>query len=404
MSGDHTHPVGPSTAVVNIGTLVSGDLAEPVLDADSLLLIDGHIAAIGGVDPGDAERVIDVQGATVGPGLIDSHCHVVLGDYTPRQSAVGFLASYVHGGIVGAISPGEIHLPGRPHDAAGVKALAVIAQRSWTAYRPGGMKVNGGAVVLEPSLTAEDFAEIAAEGVRLAKFGFGLYPDPADGVPQVRDAQAAGITVMCHSGGASIPGSKPISTDHLLLLRPDVCGHINGGPTSLDPDGIATIVRDTDMVLQLVQAGNLRSSLEIVELVAEHGAEARVIIGSDTPTATGVMPLGVIKTMAELASLGGVAPEMVWAWASGTIAAAYQLDGGVIAPGRAADLVVADASWGSLAPDALGALARGDIPGISAVLIDGEIRALTSRNTPAPTREVTVTPPVPRPERSEHVC
>jgi enamidase len=405
MTADHPNPAVPVTAVVNIGRLVSGDLAAPTLDADALLLAGGTIAEIGsGIDRGRAERVIDVQGAAVGPGLIDSHCHVVLGDYTPRQSAVGFLSSYVHGGIVGAVSPGEIHLPGRPHDAAGVKALAVIAQRSWSAYRPGGMKVLGGSIVLEPSLTDADLAEVAAEGVRLAKFGFGLYADPADGVPQVRGAQAAGITVMCHSGGASIPGSKPISADHLLLLRPDVCGHLNGGPTSLDPGGVAEIVRETDMVLQLVQAGNLRSALDIVALVDDAGAHDRVVLGSDTPTGTGTMPLGVIKTMAELSSLGGVDPAVAWAWASGTIAATYGLAGGVVAPGRAADLVVADAPWGSLAGDALGALARGDIPGISAVLIDGEIRALTSRNTPAPTREVAVTPPVPRPERSEHVC
>ena len=392
------------TALVNIGTLVSGDLAQPLLAADSILIDDGRIAAVGnGLGDEPVDRTIDVGGATVGPGLIDSHCHVVFGDFTPRQRTVGFLESYVHGGIVGAISPGEIHLPGRPHDAAGVKALAVLAQRSWAAYRPLGMKVHGGAVVLEPSLEAADFREIAAEGVRLAKFGFGLYPDPADGVPQVRAAQDAGIVVMCHSGGASIPGSKPITTEHLLLLRPDVCGHLNGGPTSLDAAGLERIVTSTDMVLQLVQAGNLRSALEIVDLVKAAGAEQRVILGSDTPTGTGVMPLGVLKTMAELSSLGGLAGEVVWAWASGTTAQVYDLEGGIVAPGRAADLVVADAPWGSQASDAVGALEIGDIPGISAVLIDGEIRALTSRNTPAAGRQVKVTPPVPPPPGSAHV-
>lgn len=392
------------TWIHGIGTLVSGDLARPVLEADTLELVDGRIAAIGTAAPsGEPDRTIDVGGATVGPGLIDSHCHVVLGDYTPRQQTVGFLASYVHGGITSVISPGEIHLPGRPWDAAGVKALAVVAQRSWANYRPNGMKVNGGAIVLEPTLTDADLAEVAAEGVRLAKFGFGRYPDPMDGIPQVRAAQAAGIVVMCHSGGASIPGSEPISTRHLLALRPNVCGHVNGGPTSLDPEGLATIVRETDMVLQLVQAGNLRSALEILDLVRAAGAEARVILGSDTPTGTGVMPLGVIKTMAELASLGGVDPAVVWAWASGTIARVYSLDTGVIEVGRAADLVACDAPRGGLAPDALGALARGDVPGITAVLIDGEVRALKSRNTPSAARQVTVTPAMADPPGSLHV-
>ncbi|MCD0452075.1 amidohydrolase family protein [Actinocorallia sp. API 0066] len=393
------------TLVTGIGTLLTGDLDAPVAEPEDLLIVDGLIAELGtSARPGDVDQVIDAQGATVAPGLIDSHCHVVLGDYTPRQTAVGFLASYVHGGITSVVSPGEIHLPGRPHDAAGVKALAVLAQRSWSEYRPGGMKVNGGAVVLEPVLTPDDFKELASLGVRYAKFGFGRYADPADGLAQVKAAQEAGILVTCHSGGASIPGSKPITTEHLLSLAPDVCGHLNGGPTSLDAAGLRTIVAETEMALQLVQAGNLRSAIELVDLVREHGAGHRVVLGSDTPTGTGTMPLGVLKTVAELSSLAGVEPPVAWAWATGNVSRIYGLAAGVLAPGRPADLVVMDAPWGAQAPDALGALARGDIPGISLVLIDGEIKALTSRNTPAAARKARITPEVPEPPGSAHVC
>jgi enamidase len=393
-----------TTAVVEIGTLFSGRLERPVADVSRLLIADGRIAAWGDdVDPGAADRVIHVGGATVAPGLIDSHCHVVLGDYTPRQNTVGFLASYVHGGITSVISPGEIHAPGRPRDAAGVKALAVLAQRSWQDYRPNGMKVNGGSIVIEPTLSAADFEEVAGQGVRLAKYGFGAFDDPLDGAPQIRAAQAVGIRVMCHSGGASLPGSKPITAEHLMELRPDVCGHVNGGPTSLDDDGVRRIVRETDLVLQLVQAGNLRSALVIVDEVRRAGAESRVVIGSDTPTGTGVMPLGVLKTIAELCSLGGVEPAVAWAWASGVTAAVYGLESGVLEPGRPADLVVCDAPWGSLASDAAGALLRGDVPGIAAVLIDGVPRALRSRNTPLATRQVVVRPEMDEPPGSSHV-
>ena len=391
------------TLFSNIGTLVSGTVEAPVIEADSLLVVDDRIAEIGtSVGASEVDRVIDVAGATLAPGLIDSHCHVVFGDYTPRQSAVGFLASYLHGGITSVISPGEIHLPGRPVDAAGVKALAVLAQRSWSTYRPGGMKVNGGSIVIEPVLTANDFLEVAAEGVRFAKFGFGRYSDPADGYQQVWDAQAAGILVTCHSGGASVPGSRPITTRNLLEMRPDICGHINGGPTSLDREGLQEIVASTDLALQLVQAGNLRSAIEVVSMVREAGAERRVVLGSDTPTGTGTMPLGVIKTIAELSSLAGVDPWTAWAWATGTVSTIYGLEVGVIAPSRPADLVVLDAPWGSLASDAHGALARGDIPGISAVLVDGEIHALVSRNTPAAARRATVSPEIPLPAGSAH--
>ena len=222
-----------SLAVVGAGTVFSGDHENPTLDGvDTLIATDGVISAIGRradleTEVAAAAQVIDANGATVAPGLIDSHCHVVLGDYTPRQKTVDFLASYVHGGITSVVSPGEIHAQGRPHSAVGVKALAIAAKTCFENFHPGGMTVHAGSVVLEPTLTDEDFADLQAAGVRLAKFGFGLYDDPADGFEQVRSAQAHGITVMCHSGGASIPGSKPITPDH-LGWAPNVVTENNG--------------------------------------------------------------------------------------------------------------------------------------------------------------------------------
>jgi enamidase len=388
-------------AVVGAGCVLSGDIDGPVLDGvDTVLVEDGVITAVGtraGLSEqiASADTVVDALGSTVAPGLIDSHCHVVLGDYTPRQKTVDFLASYVHGGITSVISPGEIHAPGRPHDATGVKALAIAARACFANFHPGGMRVHAGAVVLEPTLQEPDFAELQAAGVHLAKFGFGLYANPADGQPQVRWAQQHGITVMCHSGGASIPGSQPITPEHLLTLAPDVCGHINGGPTALEPSGVDRIIDETTMGLQLVQAGNVSSSVRILRRALERGQLRRIVIGSDTPTGTGVMPLGVIKTVAELSSLGGVDPALVWAAASGNNARMWAVPGGLIQVGAAADLVVMDAPWGSMADDALGALAVGDIPGISAVICAGEVRATLSRNTPRAARLAEVTPPLP---------
>jgi enamidase len=393
--------IAPRLAVVGAGEIVSGDLTRPLLtQADTVICTDGVIMAVGRADDlradiEAADVVLDAAGTTVAPGLIDSHCHVVLGDYTPRQKTVDFLASYVHGGITSCISPGEIHAPGRPHDPTAVTALAIAAHACFENFRPGGMRVHAGAVVLEPTLAEQHFAQLQRAGVHLAKFGFGAYQDPFDGVTQVRLAQRYGIKVMCHSGGASIPGSQPITPAHLLALQPDVCGHINGGPTALDPAGVETIVRETDMALQLVQAGNLAASLRILALAQDHHALARVVIGSDTPTGTGVMPLGMIKTVAELSSLGRVPPEVVWALASGNCRLVWDLDAGLIEPGAAADLVVMDAPWGSTAPTALSALALGDIPGISAVITAGEIRGLLSRNTPRAARLASVAPAMP---------
>jgi enamidase len=160
-----------------------------------------------------------------------------------------------------------------------------------------------------------------------------------------------------------------------------VAGHVNGGTTALDDAGVARLVRESTMALQLVQAGNLRSALHILGVARAAGALERVCVGSDTPTGTGVMPLGVLKTICELASLGALPPEIAIALATGNNARAFRLATGTIAVGQPADLVVCDAPVASQASDALGAIARGDIPGISCVVVDGEVRVGRSRNT-----------------------
>lgn len=376
----------PTLGLIGIGALATGALASPRIEAESILVSAGRIAAVGPASrtgAAGADVVVDCRGTTVIPGLVDSHCHVVLGDYTPRQKTVDFLDSYVHGGITSVVSAGEgVHAPGRPHDPVASKALAIAAAKCFAGFRPNGMKVNAGSVVLEPGLTDADFAEMARHGVRHAKYGFGAYADPRDGGPEIRAAQAHGLVVMSHSGGTSIPGSSAITHDVLLALRPDVCGHVNGGTTSLDEEGLRRIVAETDMALQIVQAGNLRSALFLVRLAREAGALDRVCLASDTPTGTGVMPLGVLKTVCEVSSLGDLAPEVAVALATGNNARAFRLATGTVAVGQPADLVVCDAPAASLARGALEAIARGDIPGISCVIVDGEVRVGRSRNTP----------------------
>jgi enamidase len=382
---------GHTLGLINIGAIASGVLDRPTLDGDAIVVRDGTIAAVGATkDARDADVVVDCQGTTVIPGLIDSHCHVVLGDYTPRQKTVDFLDSYVHGGITSVVSAGEgVHAPGRPHDPAAAKALAIAAAKCFEHFHPNGMKINAGSVILEPGLTDADFAEMAKHGVRHAKYGFGGYAHPRDGEPEVRGAQKHGLCVQSHSGGTSIPGSSPVDHETLLHLRPDVAGHVNGGTTSLDDDGLRRLLAESSMAMQLVQAGNLRSALYILKLARDMGVLARVCLASDTPTGTGVMPMGVIKTVCELASLGGLSPAETIALATGNNARAFRLHTGTIAVGAPADLVVCDAPMASAARDAFGAIARGDIPGISCVIIDGVVRVGRSRNTPLAKRLAT---------------
>jgi len=376
------------TLITGIGQIVSGDLDAPLLDGDSLSIVDGRIEAIGrGLDD-EADVVIDAKGTTVLPGLIDSHAHPVVGDFTPRQRTIDFIESSLHGGVTTMISAGEPHLPGRPKDVVGIKALAIAIAKAYSAFRPGGVKVRAGAPILEHGLVEADFAEMAAGGVKLiGEIGLGSVRTGADAAPMVAWGRAHGMVSTFHTGGPSIPGSSAIGADAVLEAKPDVAGHINGGTTSLSEADIDRLVAgDPAIALELVQCGNGRTALYALRQAADAGALGRVILGNDAPSGTGVLPLGILRSIAHLASLGAVAPEVVIAMATGNTARVHHLDTGVLAPGRAADLVIVDAPIGSVRGTAVEALANGDLPGISMVLVDGVALIGRSRNTPPAAR------------------
>ena len=381
-------------AVVNIGTIVSGDLREPFVRGDTIILGGGRILVVGTASAAEVEAcdiVIDADRTTAVPGLIDSHVHVTFGDYTPRQQTVGYLESYLHGGVATAISASEVHVPGRPRDADAVKALAVAAHKCFELYRPGGMKVHAGSVILEPTLSGNDLGEIAKQGVWLAKAGFGAFKTAFEYTPLVAAARAHGMVTTCHTGGSSIPGSGAITGDHLLAMKPDVSFHVNGGPTAMPDEDFERIIVEGEMALQVCTAGNLRTTLLCAALAQRHNAFDRLIVATDTPTGSGIMPLGMLYTMAHLSSLGGIAPELAIAAATGSNARVYRLDSGILAADRAADVVLLDAPDGGTQDTALAAIRNGDIAAVGAVITDGVPRFVgRSRNTPATTRNIRV--------------
>jgi enamidase len=381
------------TLITGIGQVVSGDVAAPLLDADTIAIRDGRIEAVGRSLGGDADVVIDAVGTTVLPGLIDSHAHPVVGDFTPRQRTIDFIESSLHGGVTTMISAGEPHTPGRPKDIVGLKALAIAINHAYANLRPGGVKVIAGAPILEQGLVEADFAEMAAAGVRLVgEIGLGSVKTGADAAPMVGWARAHGMVSTFHTGGPSIPGSSAIDATAVLEAGPDIAGHINGGTTSLSEADIERLIAaDTGIALELVHCGNGRTALVALRRAGEAGALGRIILGNDAPSGTGVVPLGILRLMAHLASLGDVPPEVVVAMATGNTARVHRLDTGVIEPGRAADLVIADAPVGSVADTALGALANGDLFGISMVLVDGVVVIGRSRNTAPAGRMAEVT-------------
>jgi enamidase len=391
MAHDEPQAAGPTKLVIrNIGLVLSGAMESPILDADTIIAENGKITGIGRAKDLDAEgatTIIDANGTTVAPGLIDSHVHPVAGDWTPRQNQIGWIDSFLHGGVTTMISAGEVHMPGRPRDVVGLKAMAIFAQRAFWTLRPGGVKVHAGAPVIEAEMVEEDFKELAAAGVKLlGEVGLGGVKDGPTARKMVGWARKYGIQSTIHTGGPSIPGSGLIDKDVVLEADTDVIGHINGGHTALPDDQIRCICEGCKRGLELVHNGNERSALYTLRIAREMGDLSRVILGTDSPAGSGVQPLGILRMVSLLSSLGEVPAEIAFCFATGNTARMRALDCGIIEVGRSADFVIMDKAQHSAGKNILDSVQLGDLPGIGMTIIDGIVRTQRSRNTPPATK------------------
>ena len=372
--------------IKNIGLMLSGALEKPILDADTLVAEDGRITAFGkekDVDTEDAATTIDANGTALCPGLIDSHVHPVFGDWTPRQSQLNWIDSSMHGGVTTMISAGEVHLPGRPRDPKGVIALAITAQRAFSAFPIGGVKVHAGAPILEKGMEEEDFKYMAENGVKLlGEVGLGTVKAGDEAKKMVDWARKYGMQSTIHTGGPSIPGSGLIDKDIVLEAGADIIGHINGGHTSLPLDQIRCLCEECQAGIEIVHNGNEKSALYALRIAGGLDQLERVILGTDGPAGSGVQPLGIIRMVAMLSALGDSPAEITFCFATGNTARMRDLDCGLIETGRAADFVFLDKPQHSAGKDLLAAVNLGDIPGVGMVVIDGKVASGRSRNTP----------------------
>ncbi len=250
----------------------------------------------------------------------------------------------------------------------------------------------GGSVILEKGLMEKDFEEMAKEGVRVVgEIGLGSVKSPEDAAVMVKWARKNGMVVMMHTGGTSIPGSTTVGLEQVLGADPDIVSHINGGPTACSIEEAEKFITQTTMAVEFVHCGNMKTAVEIGSLLVKHNALHRAIIGNDAPSGTGVVPLGVLRVLSLLAGMTPIKSEEALCMATGNTARIYKLNRGVLEPGREADIVVMDTPMGSVGKDALAALAAGDVPAVSMVIVDGKIVVNISRNTPPPVRKPTVT-------------
>ena len=378
------------TVVKNVGLMLTGQIESPISNADCVISVDGKITEIGlgkDMDIDQADTIVDAIGVTLAPGLIDSHIHPVVGDYTPRQQQLHWIDSTLHGGVTTLISAGEVHMPGRPKDIVGLKAMAIAAQRWYENFRPSGMKVHAGAPVIEHGMVEQDFKDLADAGVKLlGEVGLGTVKDGKTAQEMVSWARKYGIQSTIHTGGPSIPGSGLIDADMVMETGTDVVGHINGGHSALPDDQIVCLCENCTAALEIVHNGNERAALLTLNTARELGKLDQVILGTDGPAGSGVQPLGILRMVAMLSSLGNISAETAFCFANGNTGRRRELDTGLLEVGKAADFVLMDQAQHAPGKNILESIQLGNLPGVGMTIIDGAVTSGRSRNTPPANR------------------
>jgi enamidase len=288
------------------------------------------------------------------------------------------------------VSAGELHLPGLPIDHPDpdvFRSLAIVTRSCYDNYRPSGVKVEAGTLLLVPGLKEADFEAVARAGSKVVKFIFYPYGEnPEEQADYLVWARKYGLKVKIHSGGVSRTGvSKPANAELVLGIEPDIAGHINGGPIPMSIPDMERVVAESKAYLEVAYCGNFTQALKLMEMAVKQGQLDRVILGSDTPSGTGVTPRAMLRIMALVASANGIAPEQALCMATGSPALAHGLDSGFIEPGKPADLIILGKIQGSVGADELQALKAGNLLGVSMVIIDGRLMIKDrSRQTPPP--------------------
>ena len=296
----------------NIGMLLTGDVDRPLSDADTIVAIDGRIAGIGKNKDCDTERPdtsSTPRARAVSPGLIDSHVHPVFGDWTPRQNQLGWIDSFLHGGVTTMVSAGEVHLPGRPKDVVGVKALAITAQRSLLRLPAGRREGSWPALRCSKRAWSSRISRICAEaGVTLlGEVGLGSVKAGYEAKEMVAWARKHGIQSDHSHRRALHSGLRPHRQGHGARGRCRCHRPHQWRPYGSCPRAhVCELCEVSSRAIELVHNGNERIAIAALKTALATRNLHRVILGTDSPAGSGVQPLGILRMIALLSGLGGL--------------------------------------------------------------------------------------------------
>ena len=152
----------------------------------------------------------------------------------------------------------------------------------------------------------------------------------------------------------------------------------------MSDEDISRVIREGDFYYELTADGNMRVLKNIVEECAAAGKLGKLMIGTNTPSASGYSPMGVWMGLAACNAKRDLAPAVCICMGTGNVADCYGLDYGKIKVGYKADLLFIQAAYPATELNAT--LKAGDMPAIGCVMIDGDVVMESCKNCPGPER------------------
>ncbi|HYW27354.1 MAG TPA: adenine deaminase [Terriglobales bacterium] len=313
----------PADLVLRGGRVLSVFTRE-WLDTD-VAVSDGHVVGLGVYD---AERVLDLHGAHLVPGLIDAHVHIESSKLTPDQFARAVLPR------------GTTAIVADPHEIANVLGSDGV---HWVLDTLDMLPLD--VFVMAPSCVPASRFESARQELSAGAIA-GL----------LRRRRVIGVAEMMNFPGviagdpAELAKLETGLTDHVDGHAPTVTGRALNAyvAAGIASDHEATTLEEArekrrlGMAIMLREASNARNLVDLLPLVREYGTEG-LMFCTDDREPDFIEAEGHMNQMVRVAVAHGVRPEDALVMASWNPAQFHGLRGlGAIAPGFQADLVVLD--------------------------------------------------------------
>ncbi len=376
-----------STAIINIGELVSWDAERPIRNDAALVIEDGVVAWVGDASQVPAaDEVIDADGAAVIPGFVDSHTHLVFaGDRSAEFAARMAGEPYAAGGIRTTVAATRAAGAAELTRLAGARLAELRSQGTTTVeIKSGyGLDVATEELLLQVAGTLTEETTYLGAHVVPAGLSASDYVDLVTGEMLTRCApHAKWVDVFCETGAFDADQARAVLTAGIAAgLAPRIhANQLGFGPgvqLACELGAAAadhcTYLSDAD-VSALAETGVVAGLLPGVEFSTRHpypdarrllDAGVRISIATDCNPGTSYtssMPFCIALAVREM----GLTPsEALQAATLGGAASLRREDVGHLRVGARADLVILDA------PSHVHLSYRPGVPLVRQVLIAG---------------------------------